>query len=114
MKSWATAVILFAVLLLLAGPAGADRCTRHLKRLQGYTVVAVTQVDGEFQGCDFGKVIRFTDGKALRCNSYGYTYAYMPDAVIFAKTITVQGKSLATIVAWIEDDAFEMESVFLK
>lgn len=108
--------ILFAFLLMPiigAAPALADRCTRMLSRLQGYTIISVTQVNGEFQGCDFGKVIRFMDGTALKCSSYSYTYSYMPDAVIFGKTMTHQGKSFAIIKALIEGEIFDMEPVIL-
>lgn len=105
---------LLGALLLVSGPAHADRCTRPLSRLQGYTIIAVTQVDGEFQGCDFDRVIRFLDGRALRCSSYSYTYAYMPDAVIFAKQVSYQGKSFATIKVLIEGEVFDMEPVLVK
>ena len=108
------ALALLGVLVLTGTPAHADRCTRHLTRLVGYTIVAVTQVDGEFQGCDFDKIIRFLDGKAFRCSSYGYTYAYMPDAVIFAKQTTYQGKSFATIKVLIEGEVFDMAPVSVK
>ncbi len=99
---------------MVAQPAYADRCTRQLSRVQGYTVISVTQVDGEFDGCDIDKVIRFLDGTRLRCSSYGYTYAYMPDAVIFAKQLSLQGKSFAAIKVLIEGELFDMEPFILK
>jgi len=101
-------------LACVVASAHADRCTQSLGKLQGYTVHAATQVDGDFEGCDFNKVIRFMDGKALRCSSYSYLYAFMPDAIIFAKSITYQGKSLATVKVLIECQIFDMEPVVLK
>jgi hypothetical protein len=100
--------------ILFSTSAFADRCTRSLSRMQGYTIISVTQVDGEFQGCDFSRVIKFMDGTALRCSSYSYTYSYMPDAVIFGKTITYQGRSFVTLKVLIEGEIFEMESVVVR
>jgi hypothetical protein len=114
MKRVGTVVALVGALVLVSAPALADRCTRQLSRLQGYTVVAVTQVDGEFQGCDFSKAIRFLDGTVLKCSSYGYMYAYMPDAVIFAKQVAFQGKAFAAIKVLIEGEVFDMEPALLK
>jgi hypothetical protein len=100
-------------MLLMATTADAD-CSSELTNLEGYTIVAATQVDGEFEGCDFDKVIRFTDGKRLRCSSYSYAYAYMPDAIIFGKRSTVPGKSFLSIKVLIEDEVFDMVPIILK
>jgi hypothetical protein len=82
--------------------------------MEGYTIISVTQVSGEFEGCDFDRVIRFVDGMALRCSSYSYTYSYMPDAVIFGKEATLQGRSFVLIKVLIEDEIFDMEPIILK
>src|SRR5437879_10788045 len=58
-------------MLLMATTVDAD-CSSELTNLEGYTIIAATQVEGDFEGCDFDKVIRFTDGKRLRCSSYSY------------------------------------------
>ncbi|WP_139260704.1 hypothetical protein [Duganella sacchari] len=92
----------------------ADGTMRHLRKMEGYTIVAVTSVDGEFQGCDFGRVIKLLNGMSYKCSSYSYTYAYSPDAIVFAKANAYQGKSLATIKLLIEGEIFDMEPVFLK
>jgi hypothetical protein len=104
------------ILSVLLAPSSvfADRCVRSLSKLQEYTVLSVTTVDGEFLGCDFNKIIRFSDGKTLRCSSYSYMYSFMPDAVIFAKQATYQGKSFATIKVLIEGEIFDMEPILLK
>ena len=99
--------------LFIATTAAAD-CSSELMNLEGYTIIAATQVDGEFEGCDFDKTIRFTDGKRLRCSSYSYTYAYMPDAIIFGKRSTFKGKSFLSIKVLIEDEVFDMAPIVLK
>jgi len=100
-------------MLLMAKTVDAN-CSSELTNLEGYTIIAATQVEGDFEGCDFDKVIRFTDGKRLRCSSYSYTYAYMPDAIIFGKRSTVQGKSFLSIKVLIEDEVFDMALMILK
>lgn len=51
--------------------------------LVGYTLLDIKTVDNEFNGCDRGKRIIFTDGTYVTCNSYGYSYSYRPKAIIF-------------------------------
>jgi len=48
----------------------------------GYAVVETTQVDGEFEGCDFNKRIPLTNGLVFICSEYNYSYSYMPDVLI--------------------------------
>jgi hypothetical protein len=104
-----------AVLLVFASTVAlADSTMRLLRKLEGYTIIAVTSVDGEFQGCDYGRVIRLRNGSAFRCSSYGYIYAYSPDAIVFAKVTSIQGRSLATIKLLVEGELFDMDSVLMK
>jgi len=77
-------------------------------------VISVTNVDGDFQGCDFGRVIKLQNGTSFKCSSYGYVYAYSPDAVVFAKITAVQGRSFANVKLLVEGEVFEMESVIVK
>ena len=107
---------LVATMLLVgsAAPSLADRCTRVLRRMEGWTIISVTQVDGEFQGCEFGRVVRFQDGTAYQCASYGYQYAYSPDAVIFGKTGTFEGRTFLSIKTLIDGELYDMQSVALK
>jgi hypothetical protein len=64
-----------------------------LRSYVGFKIVAVKTIeksvstkDGsskeEFEGCDFDRVIVFTDNTFVKCNSYRYHYAYRPEAVI--------------------------------
>ena len=49
---------------------------------QGYAVIEETQVDGDFEGCDFDKRIPLMNGLVFVCSTYNYSYAYMPDVLI--------------------------------
>lgn len=107
-------VSIVVLLICSSNLAFADSTMRALRKLEGYVVAAVTNVDGEFQGCDYGRIIKLQNGSTFKCSSYGYTYAYSPDAVVFAKIASFQGKSLATIKILVEGELFDMDSVFLK
>lgn len=53
-----------------------------------------TAVNGDFEGCDFGKRYRFTNGLVFECNTYSYTYSYFPDVKIFV----VAGRSAVVFI----------------
>lgn len=82
--------------------------------LLGYTIVAVTQVQDEFEGCDHDKRIRFDNGWTLTCAEYSYSYAYRPDAVIFAKSFPFKGATYWMLKALIDDEFYDMEPVRAK
>ena len=44
--------LLFALVPILAS---AGSCEHVLRQLEGWTVVSVTSIEGEFEGCDYGK-----------------------------------------------------------
>ncbi len=46
----------------------------------GYSIK--TRVKGSFEGCDFDKVISFLNGLLFVCQSYYYSYSYMPEVQI--------------------------------
>ena len=86
--------IIAASLFALALPAQADLAD-DLSYLEGYTIVASSKIDSwvdqdggksgdSFEGCDYGRVIIFANGKRLTCRTYGYTYAYRPTAIILS------------------------------
>lgn len=45
-------------------------------------LVLTTHVDGDFEGCEHGKIIPFENGLLFECQEYGYSYAYRADVVI--------------------------------
>lgn len=76
--------------VMAAGPvqAGCD-----LDDYVGYTIVAKKTVQGwldkgqkkaddGFEGCEYGRIIIFTDNTAVVCQTYSYSYSYMPDAYL--------------------------------
>lgn len=82
--------------------------------LEGWTVATVTQVEDEFEGCDFGRKIRFDNGWTLTCNTYSYTYSFRPDAAIFFKSMQYRGRSYRLIKALIDDEFYDMDPLPAK
>nr|WP_314878151.1 hypothetical protein [uncultured Pseudomonas sp.] len=110
MKSFLTfccAVFFIAVSLL----ASAGDTTSKFQGMVGWTIAAVTQVEDEFEGCDFDKVINFVNGIALTCSSYGYSYAFMPSAVIFTKSGKYEGRNVHNVKVLISDEFYDMQPV---
>lgn len=104
MKQFAAAT----ALLMVATPVEA----LDLDDVMGYTLAAKWTVEshmdkGEkkdgFEGCDFDRVIVFTNGRALRCKQYHYHYAYRPTAYIF---VSKDGD----VKMVIDDDIYEMST----
>ena len=54
----------------------------------------------EFEGCESGRYIVFTDDAYLICRSYHYHYKYRPQAVILSN-----GSNFVMII---DDDVYEM------
>ncbi len=81
--------------------------------LVGYTMIDEKTVDGEFEGCDFGKIIRFIDGTAFECSTFSYTFSFMPTAQIYARELKYQGNSFVDIKMVIDDDVYDMMPVLL-
>jgi hypothetical protein len=112
-KAWIAA----ATMLLPLTPAKADLADK-LSGLIGYVIVEVKtikgwyddaeKVEGAFKGCKNGRVIIFTDNTVLTCAEYGYQYAYRPSAVILAKAMDYQGRTVYDIKMMVEDDIYDM------
>jgi hypothetical protein len=105
-----------ALTLLLFAPSLPARAidASDFDDVVGYTVVAVTQVRDEFEGCEHDKKIRFDNGWTLTCSEYSYSYAYRPDAVIFAKVFPFKGVNYWMLKALIDDEFYDMEPVRAK
>lgn len=100
--------------VLLISPSAFALDASDFRGLAGWTVAAVTTVRGDFEGCDFNKLIQFDNGWNLTCSGYSYSYAYHPDAVIFTKLIDLRGRSYWMVKALIDNEFYEMESVPAK
>lgn len=61
-----------------------------------------TQVDGEFNGCDFDRRINFLNGLVFVCSEYSYSYSYMAEVRI----IRVSGQSTHV---YIDDEKYDGE-----
>ena len=95
--------------LLLGDHGRTESCTRALRRMEGWTIVKVTTVNGTFEGCDFNRIIQFLDGTGVRCSSYGYQYAYMPDAILFGKSSSISGRSFTMLRLLVEGEMYDIE-----
>lgn len=69
----------------------------------GYAVVEETQVDGEFEGCEFDRRIPLTNGLIFVCREYSYSYAYSPDVLI------LQNIRSGDLKVLIDEDEYEGE-----
>jgi hypothetical protein len=81
-----TVAKLACVTFLLAATGQADSISiDELSRVVGYTVLAITQARGSFDGADYDKAIALDNGWVFEFREYGYSYAYRPEVVIFGK-----------------------------
>jgi hypothetical protein len=104
--------LLFLIAPLLAGNSSHPRdCGDVLEQLEGWTVLKVTTVNGNFEGCDFDRLLELSDGTILRCNSYGYQYAYMPQAALFGQSVTLNGQAATMLRLVVEDEVYDVRYV---
>jgi len=95
-----------------------SNCTYILKNHIGWTIVGSKIIQGYkdrgkpkkegFEGCDYDRVIYFTDGTAVTCNMYGYSYAYMPTAIILAKSVKYKGKNYTLYKMIVSDNEYDI------
>ena len=52
----------------------------------------VTYVSGDFEGCDYDKLIPLENGLIFKCRSYRYKYAYRPKVIIVGDYVTIDGE----------------------
>ena len=74
--------IALAIVLTVVGMLEADASDLEGLARNGYAVIDETQVDGEFEGCDFEKRIPLTNGLVFVCSTYSYSYSFMPEVLI--------------------------------
>ena len=111
--------ILLSIILVVFGISTAKTdCSYTLENHIGWTIVDSKTIDGyidqngkrsdDFEGCDFDRTIVFTDGTAIRCNSFGYQYTFRPKAVILGKVITYKGKKVILYEMIVENEVYQM------
>jgi len=104
----------FIVLLALvigSGPLCRAVDASTLADLKGYTIVAATNVTGDFDGADSGKVVKLDNGMIFEFQSYDYFYEYSPDVIVFAKSVVLpSGRPVVDyrLVISDEDEVFDV------
>lgn len=104
-------IFCFALLVSLLSPPALALDASDFDDLVGWTVLETTQVKDDFEGCDFDKRIRFMNGWVLTCSTYSYSYSFMPQAVIFVKSMTYQGRNFWMVKALIDDEIYDMQPI---
>lgn len=99
-------ILAAAILLSLSAPVLALDAD-DFSSLEGYTVSAVTRVDGDFEGCEYDKKIKLQNGWVLSCQTYRYHYAYSPSVAVLTKDV---GRGYI-IKAIIDDDIYDMHPI---
>jgi hypothetical protein len=84
----------------------------------GYTIIAVKTIDSfqdkgkekkdGFEGCDYDRVIVFTDGTGVSCRGYGYKYAYRPKAIILGQQLNYQGRQVTMLKMIVQGTAYDV------
>lgn len=89
MKLRRFAITILAALSFFFAQTPATALDAHdLEDLLGYTMVAHTNVKGDFEGADFDKLVALDNGMIFEFSTYSYTYAYRPAVAIFARTVS--------------------------
>jgi hypothetical protein len=105
MKIIPTTVLLSCLFSCAAGAQNVDQYVGY-RVVAKKTIVGYVDKDGtgdkSFKGCNFGRKIVFDDNTYLTCTSYGYQYAYRPEAVIL-----VRDGSWKMLV---ENESYEMQN----
>ncbi len=111
-------LLLLAIAFVFVPQAARSDLADELGDLVGYVIVDAKTIvawadddesdEGSFNGCSYGRRIKFDDNTVLTCAGYGYMYAYRPTAVLLAKEISLGGRKLVDIKMVVEDEIFDM------
>jgi len=93
-----------------------------LSDLVGYTIIAATNVKGEFDGADYDKLVRLDNNWIFEFRSYHYHYAYHPVAIVFGKMVTadelrshgikpLSEKGIVMYKLIIDDDVYDVSRI---
>lgn len=100
------ATLIFSLTAASAHALNAD----DFNGLEGYSIAAVTKVDGDFEGCEYDRTLKLQNGWILTCQSYNYHYAYSPTVVVLARDI---GRGFS-VKAVIDDEMYDMGPILKK
>lgn len=99
MSGLVTRLCVFALAATAASSASADLADK-LSKFVGYTIVHEGTITGyqddkkkrndSFEGCEWGRRIFIDHTFQVTCNTYSYTYSFMPKVVIIAKGQTLK------------------------
>lgn len=100
--------------LFLITPAGISSIDFEARQLiddfQGYILLGMQEeyIDGEWEGCEYGKSVEFRSGDSVVCESYGYAYAYSPSASIIMGATFYQGAILYKCSLIVNSNAYDV------
>ena len=81
----------------------------------GISSVAVAEiytVEGEFDGCEHGKIYPLTNGKYLRCDSYKYFYKYRPKVIADGnRVIAIDEREVRGTIVTIVDEPVRVRGI---
>ena len=70
--------------------ACADGVSDTLSELVGYTIIAASNVRGDFEGASTDKPVKLDNGMVFEFTEDEYAYSYRPSAVVFARVISIE------------------------
>lgn len=100
--------------LLFIAPAGISSIDFEARQIiddfQGYILLGIKEehIDGEWEGCEYGKSVEFRSGDSVVCESYGYAYAYSPSASIIMGATFYQGAILYKCSLIVNSDSYDV------
>ena len=98
-----------AAMLALSIPLSAQIEVTKLGEMVGWTVAVDTNIQGEFEGPDFDKVVKLDNGWIIEFEDYDYFYEYHPEIVIF--TTQFKGVTLYRAVIDGGDDVYDIRRI---
>src|SRR5467141_5475559 len=118
MKTW-LGLMMIAVVAPVSSPQRTKLHSRftcdasELDEIVGYTAITSSNVSGEFEGADFDKPVKLDNGMIFEFTEYSYSYSYRPEVIVFAETVTYQGRDVTLYKLLIEDDLYDARRIRL-
>ena len=105
---------LIVIGLFLMAPAGISSIDFETKQFiddfHGYILLGIReeQIDGDWEGCEYGESVKFRSGDSVVCESYGYAYAYSPSASVIMGATFFQGAILYKCKMIVNSDSYDV------